>query len=97
MAVTHSFLFQMTVIALVLEVFKTLILGTITAFQRGQLKKFINPEDANWLGGEAVIHDVPNIHRLFRAHRNNLENLVPFAVLCFLFLYLPTLFFILVY
>lgn len=72
-----------TVFALVLiaESLKTLLLGTATAYTRGQLKLFLNQEDADWLGGSAVEVEHPGPARLFRAHRNNLENLVPFLAI----------------
>lgn len=71
---------------LALETLKTLLLGTATAFTRGQLKKFLNPEDAEWLGGEAIEIDAPGPARLMRAHRNNLENLLPFFIAGSLFI-----------
>lgn len=74
------------VLVLVIESMKALVLGTATAYQRGKLKKFLNPEDASWLGGEVVIHDAPEPNRLFRAHRNSLENLLPFSLLALTFL-----------
>lgn len=61
-----------------LLVLKTQMLGAATAATRGKLKKFINPEDAVWLGGEHVNPDDERVQRIFRAHRNDLENLLPF-------------------
>ena len=65
---------------LVVETLKTLLLGTATALTRGRVQKFINQEDADWLGGEAVEIDHPDAARLFRAQRNNIENLLPFFI-----------------
>ncbi len=73
-------LFAVFAVVLVLETLKTLALGTATALTRGKLQKFINPEDAAWLGGEAVEADHPDAARVFRAQRNNLENLLPFFI-----------------
>ncbi len=61
-----------------LLVLKAQLLAAATAATRGKLKKFINPEDADWLGGEHVNPDDERVQRLFRAHRNDLENLLPF-------------------
>jgi glutathione S-transferase len=59
-------------------VLKAQILGAATAATRGKLKKFINAEDAAWLGGQHVTSDDERVQRIFRAHRNDLENLLPF-------------------
>ncbi len=63
-----------------LLVLKAQMLGAATAATRGKLKKFINPEDAVWLGGAHVNPDDERVQRMFRAHRNDLENLLPFFV-----------------
>ena len=63
-----------------LLVLKAQVLGAATAATRGKLKKFINPEDAVWLGGEHANPDDERVQRIFRAHRNDLENLLPFFV-----------------
>lgn len=63
-----------------LLVLKAQVLGVATAATRGRLKKFINQEDAIWLGGEHVNPDDERVQRFFRAHRNDLENLLPFFV-----------------
>ena len=61
-----------------LLVLKAQILGAATAATRGKLKKFHNQEDAAWLDGEYVNPDDERVQRIFRAHRNDLENLLPF-------------------
>lgn len=73
-------LFAVFAVVLVVETIKTLFLGTATALTRRKLHKFINPEDAAMLGGEAVEIDHPDAARVFRAQRNNLENLLPFLI-----------------
>lgn len=73
-------LFALFAIVLILETVKTLFLGTATAVARGRLKTFINQEDADWLGGDAVAVDHPDAARIFRAQRNSLENLLPFLI-----------------
>lgn len=63
-----------------LLVMKAQVLGAATAATRGKLKRFLNPEDAAWLGGEHVTPDDERVQRIFRAHRNDLENLLPFFI-----------------
>jgi uncharacterized MAPEG superfamily protein len=74
-----TLLFVLAVVCSLL-VLKAQVLGAATAAVRGKLKKFINPEDAAWLGGELVNTDDERVQRIFRAHRNDLENLLPFFV-----------------
>jgi len=70
-------IFGLTMIALAL---KALLLGTCTAATRGRLKSFLNAEDAAWLGGAHVNPDPEAVARFGRAHRNDLENLLPFFI-----------------
>lgn len=70
-------IFGLTTIALAL---KALFLGTFTAATRGKLKSFLNVEDAAWLDGAHVNPDPEAVARFGRAHRNDLENLLPFFV-----------------
>jgi uncharacterized MAPEG superfamily protein len=69
-----------------LSVLKVQVLGVATAITRGKLKRFLNPEDAAWLGGECQNPDDERVQRIFRAHRNDLENLLPFFISGSLFL-----------
>lgn len=75
--------FALTVITLSL---KALFLGAATAAMRGKLKSFNNAEDAAWLNGSHVDPDPEVVARIGRAHRNDLENLLLFAVCGFLYL-----------
>lgn len=59
---------------------KAQLLGAATAATRGRLKKFIHHEDAVWLSGERVDRDDDRTRRIFRAHRGDLENLLPFFI-----------------
>ena len=59
---------------------KALLLGMATAARRGSLKSFLNAEDANWLKGEHLPVDPEPVSRIGRAHRNDLENLLLFAI-----------------
>lgn len=73
-------------VTLILLCLKALLLGTATAAMRGKHKRFINAEDAAWLGGETVGLDADPGARIGRSHRNDLENLLLFAVLASIFL-----------
>jgi glutathione S-transferase len=59
---------------------KALMLGAATAATRGRLKQLLNAEDARWLKGAHVNPDPEPIARIGRAHRNDLENLLLFAI-----------------
>jgi uncharacterized MAPEG superfamily protein len=63
-----------------LLVLKAQVLGAATAARRGKLKLFLNEEDALWLGGEQARPDAETVDRIFRSHRNDLENLLPFFI-----------------
>jgi uncharacterized MAPEG superfamily protein len=69
--------FALTAIILSL---KALLLGAATAAMRGKLKSFLIAEDAAWLDGAHVDTDPEIVARIGRAHRNDLENLLLFAV-----------------
>ena len=79
-SLSGSALLAVFAVVCALLVLKAQVLGAATAATRGRLKKFINPEDAVWLGGERVNPDDERVQRIFRAHRNDLENLLPFFV-----------------
>ena len=70
---------QVFAITLSLLSLKALFLGMATAAQRGRLKTFINTEDASWLGG-VYAADPEAVSRIGRCHRNDLENLILFAI-----------------
>lgn len=67
-------------LALLLLGLKALVLGAATAATRGHIKQFINAEDAAWLQGTHVELDSEAVARIGRAHRNDLENLLVFAI-----------------
>jgi uncharacterized MAPEG superfamily protein len=73
-------LFAAFAVVCTLLVLKAQILGAATAATRGKLKKFLNAEDAAWLGGTHVSPDDESVQRIFRTHRNDLENLLPFFI-----------------
>ena len=73
-------LFAAFAVVCTLLVLKAQILGAATAATRGKLKRFLNAEDAAWLGGAHVSPDDESVQRIFRTHRNDLENLLPFFI-----------------
>ena len=65
-------------------VLKMVLLALGTATVRGLRKRFPNPEDARLFKGD-VGEDDPFVVRFQRAHRNSLENELPFMVLGLLY------------
>ncbi len=82
----NPMLFTGIALIIILLSIKALFLGAATAATRGRLKSFLNAEDAAWLGGEHVDPDPETVARIGRAHRNDLENLLLFAVVASIFL-----------
>lgn len=56
-----------------------LFLWGYSGFVRGRSKTAMNPED----GRKVVDQDPPEVARVLRAHRNAMDNIVPFAILAF--------------
>lgn len=73
-------LFAVFACVLALLVLKAQVLAIATALSRKGLMKFAVPEDAEWLGGDHVRADHPTVRRVFRAHQNDLEALLPFFI-----------------
>jgi microsomal prostaglandin-E synthase 1 len=67
---------------LVLKMFAATIL---TATTRAQVKQFLNPEDAGMSGGVGVMEEHPDVQRILRLHRNDLENILPFFTVALIF------------
>lgn len=61
-----------------LLVLHLLVLAAVTGGVRAKHKQFVNPEDAKLNKAENVDAEHPNVARVIRAHRNALENAVPF-------------------
>ena len=72
-------------IACSILVFKMLAVALMTAATRSQLKQFLNPEDAKVLGGAGVAQEHPDVQRMLRMHRNDLENILPFFTVGLIF------------
>ncbi|XP_067640990.1 microsomal glutathione S-transferase 1-like [Eurosta solidaginis] len=66
-------------------VLKMLFMSLLTGFMRFRTQTFINPEDI--LDKRIKVkYDNPDVERCRRAHRNDLENILPFFVIGFLYL-----------
>jgi uncharacterized MAPEG superfamily protein len=79
--------FAYYVIASTLLALQLLGLSLYTAIVRTKAKKVVNPEDARSVvrGSEVVEVETAEVSRLHRAHRNALENAVPFFVIGLLY------------
>lgn len=61
-------------------------LGFLTAKRRNETRKVMNHEDVSINGGAEVVEvEHPDVLRVQRAHRNSIENAVPFFVVGLLF------------
>ncbi len=77
--------FRAYAIACSILVFKMLAAGILTASTRSRVKQFLNPEDAGLLGGAGVMQEHPDVERMLRLHRNDLENILPFFTVGLIF------------
>uniref|UniRef100_A0A182F3L5 Microsomal glutathione S-transferase 1 n=1 Tax=Anopheles albimanus TaxID=7167 RepID=A0A182F3L5_ANOAL len=64
---------------------KMLIMSILTGLQRGAKKVFSNPEDVK-AGGKVAYND-PDVERVRRAHRNDMENILPYFAISFLYMF----------
>ncbi|KAH8396019.1 hypothetical protein KR222_001879 [Zaprionus bogoriensis] len=64
-----------------LLVLKMLLMSLLTARQRMKTKTFANPEDLRLSRSDEVRFNDPNVERMRRAHRNDLENVLPFLLM----------------
>ncbi|XP_053678846.1 microsomal glutathione S-transferase 1-like [Anopheles nili] len=68
-------------------VVKMLAMSLLTGRQRFQKKVFANPEDIKSSKKDAVPKfDDPDVERVRRAHRNDLENILPFFTIGLLYM-----------
>lgn len=66
---------------------KILLMAPLTAIQRFKNKAFANPEDASAVSRKLKPKlDDPDVERVRRAHQNDLENILPFFAIGFLYL-----------
>jgi len=73
-----SFCFYSALVSL-----KMLLMALLTARQRIAKKAFANPEDAVTLKIKVKVDD--DVERVRRAHLNDLENILPFLILAFIY------------
>ncbi|ATB31902.1 MAPEG family protein [Melittangium boletus] len=71
-------LYALCVIVLVI---KMIAVGVYTVRVRGRLKVSTNPEDAARMGAQVTDVEPPEVARVLRAHRNDLENIPNFFAL----------------
>jgi glutathione S-transferase len=68
-------------------VLKMMAMAPLTARQRFRKKVFANTEDMKMLSGKAkVTYDDPDVERVRRAHLNDLENVVPWFLITYIWL-----------
>ncbi|XP_052900716.1 microsomal glutathione S-transferase 1-like isoform X1 [Anopheles moucheti] len=66
---------------------KVLLMAPLTAMQRFKNNAFANPEDSSAVSKKLKPKlDDPDVERVRRAHLNDLENILPFFVIGFLYL-----------
>merc|ERR1711997_89846 len=78
-------LFQAYAFYTAIVVFKMMIMSFLTARQRFKTMTFISSEDAKQPGTKCGSNE--DIERVRRAHQNDIENVVPFAILGFLYIF----------
>jgi len=71
-------LYALCVIVLILKMNAT---GIFTAMTRSRLKVALNAEDAARFGAQLTTTEHPDVDRVLRAHRNDLENIPSFFLL----------------
>ncbi|XP_072757122.1 microsomal glutathione S-transferase 1 [Anoplolepis gracilipes] len=68
-------------------VLKLLAMAPLTARQRFAKKVFSNEEDLKFADGKGkVAHNDPDVERVRRAHQNDLENILPWFIITYLWL-----------
>ncbi|XP_045460301.1 microsomal glutathione S-transferase 1-like [Harmonia axyridis] len=68
-----------------LLILKIMVLIVFTILTRMRNKVFISEEDAKFFKGEVKIND--DVERIRRAVQNDLENILPFLLIAYLYLY----------
>ena len=77
--------FKIYLLAIAALAFNLLFITLVTVVRRAKGKRFVNPEDARAFKGEKVDSDETAVLKSMAAHRNAIENFVPFAVLGLLY------------
>ncbi|HEX5754240.1 MAG TPA: MAPEG family protein [Archangium sp.] len=73
--------FRLYALCAVILVIKMFAVGIYTAMTRSRLKVAMNPEDAARFGAQVTATEHPDVERVLRAHRNDLENIPGFLIL----------------
>jgi prostaglandin-E synthase 1 len=73
--------FRLYALCAIVLVFKMHAVGIFTASTRARLKVALNAEDAASFGAQLTTAEHPDVERVLRAHRNDLENIPPFLIL----------------
>lgn len=73
--------FRLYALCAIVLVFKMHAVGIFTASTRARLKLALNAEDAARFGAQLTTTEHPEVERVLRAHRNDLENIPPFLIL----------------
>ena len=73
--------FRLLALCAIVLVIKMHAVGVYTGAVRGRVKAPLNPEDAAQYGGQLTEVDHPEVARVLRAHRNDLENIPAFLIL----------------
>uniref|UniRef100_A0A182W8W2 Microsomal glutathione S-transferase 1 n=1 Tax=Anopheles minimus TaxID=112268 RepID=A0A182W8W2_9DIPT len=79
-AVFQAYAFWVAVLGL-----KMLLMSVLTGLQRGSKKVFANPEDVT--PGGKLKYDDPDVERVRRAHLNDMENILPYFIISFLYMF----------
>merc|ERR1711963_1091914 len=64
---------------------KMMVMSFLTARQRFKVGVSTSPEDATMQGHKAGVHE--DVERVRRAHLNDMENVLPFLILGFLYMF----------
>ncbi|XP_041766086.1 microsomal glutathione S-transferase 1-like isoform X1 [Anopheles merus] len=81
-AALRSYIFWSSVL-----VMKMLFMSPLTSLNRIRKMAFASPEDTRMISKKLVPkYDDPDVERVRRAHQNDLENILPFFVIGFLYL-----------
>ncbi|XP_014608043.1 PREDICTED: microsomal glutathione S-transferase 1-like [Polistes canadensis] len=67
-------------------VLKMLAMMPLTAHYRFKKQIFLNPEDMKFAKNSKVAFDDPDIERVRRNHRNDLENILPWFIITYIWL-----------
>lgn len=77
--------FQIFALCTIVLAIKMLLLASWTAVVRVRTKHFINPEDLKLTGTPLVEVEHPDVQRVHRAHRNDLENIPIFLIIALIY------------